>query len=126
MYPFDKQDADVVVCSNPRCRLRQFRTTHNNCRRCGHPLGSDHLILPRGLNSNRTGARAAQIGRRIRYLRIRAGFTQEQFARSIGIVDRAHISRIEAGRIMPTLPTLIRMALALHIDIVTFFTALFS
>jgi len=60
------------------------------------------------------------IGERIRVLRKRAGFTQEQLAELVGL-DARHLSRLEVGRHFPSLDSLERIAGALNVPLVEFF-----
>ncbi|NLY93350.1 MAG: helix-turn-helix transcriptional regulator [Myxococcales bacterium] len=52
------------------------------------------------------------VGRRVRELRIKAGITQAELARRTGI-HRPNIARVEAGKHMPSLETVARLAEAL-------------
>jgi ribosome-binding protein aMBF1 (putative translation factor) len=57
---------------------------------------------------------ASEMGRRVRQLRIAAGLTQTALAKRSGM-DRTHLSRLERGRLMPTFPTLKRLAKTLQV-----------
>jgi len=57
---------------------------------------------------------ASEMGRRVRQLRIAAGLTQTALAKRFGM-DRTHLSRLERGRLMPTFPTLKRLAKTLQV-----------
>jgi transcriptional regulator with XRE-family HTH domain len=54
------------------------------------------------------------MGKNVRHLRIGAGLTQTALAERAG-VDRTHLSRLERGRLMPTLVTLRRLAKTLRV-----------
>jgi len=60
---------------------------------------------------------ARGIGKRIRALRTEAGLTQEQFAWDCD-VDKSHMSMIESGKRMPSLPMLLVMAKRLEVEVV--------
>lgn len=66
---------------------------------------------------------AIQIGTRIRTLREELGLTQEKLSYEAGLKSKGHLSGIEKGLVVPTLPTLAliaeRMSVEL-IDLVTF------
>jgi DNA-binding XRE family transcriptional regulator len=57
---------------------------------------------------------ASEIGNKVRQLRIAAGLTQTALAKRADI-DRTHLSRLERGRLMPTLLTLRRLAKTLRV-----------
>ncbi|MFG1953663.1 helix-turn-helix domain-containing protein [Micromonospora sp. NPDC048830] len=55
---------------------------------------------------------AFELGREVRHLRERNGWTQSRLARAAGMTQSA-IARFEAGGTVPTLPVLQRLACAL-------------
>lgn len=57
---------------------------------------------------------AAEMGRKVRQLRVAVGLTQTALAKRSGM-DRTHLSRLERGRVIPTLPTLKRLAKTLQV-----------
>jgi DNA-binding XRE family transcriptional regulator len=57
---------------------------------------------------------ASEMGRTVRQLRIAAGLTQTALAKRSGM-NRTHLSRLEKGRLMPTFPTLKRLAKTLQV-----------
>jgi DNA-binding XRE family transcriptional regulator len=57
---------------------------------------------------------ASEVGRTVRQLRIAAGLTQTALAKRCGM-DRTHLSRLERGRLMPTFPTIKRLAKTLQV-----------
>jgi transcriptional regulator with XRE-family HTH domain len=59
---------------------------------------------------------ARGIGRRIRAFRLEAGLTQERFAWDCE-VDKSHMSMIESGKRMPSLPMLLVIAKELHVQV---------
>lgn len=60
-------------------------------------------------------AKATEINRRIKLVRERAGLTQKTFSERIG-VSRSFLSEIEAGKVKPSLETLIGVATRFGID----------
>jgi transcriptional regulator with XRE-family HTH domain len=60
------------------------------------------------------------VGQRIRAARKERGFSQDKLAYSIPL-DRAHIGMIENGKRAATIPTLIKIAVALDCDVGEFF-----
>ena len=97
----------VIRCS--RCRLVQYRTAMNRCRRCYLPLAVP-VAAPAepSVPSRPDVAAGVRCWRRIR------GLTQKQLA--VGAhLPRTYVSRIENGRIIPGLATLERVADALRI-----------
>ena len=115
--------ADTAIC--PNCRLHQFRRSQN-CLRCGHKLDPNCLVLPINGRSNTDNSPGIdEIGRRIRQLRIRSHLTQLQLATAMS-TDRSYISRLETAKPVPTLPTLIRLARALHLDPASCLSALLA
>jgi DNA-binding XRE family transcriptional regulator len=57
---------------------------------------------------------ASETGRKVRQLRVAAGLTQTALAKRSGM-DRTHLSRLESGRLIPTVPTLKRLAKTLQV-----------
>jgi len=132
---------EIVRCL--RCRLNQFRTVSNFCRRCDFPLPPTPCSAPHisetvsemagatgdsarsvsecreqqhYLYSRRQMARSLPIGRKIRELRKGKKLTQHQMASKAG-VPRTYISRIENARLLPGPLMLQRIADALHVAI---------
>jgi len=132
---------EVVRCR--RCRLNQFRTRTNFCRRCDFPLpptlpleleisgpesevqGADSsgILLPGDCNDSSEGhytrsktVRNLPIGHRILELRKWKELTQHQMACKAG-VPRTYISRIENARLLPGPLMLERIAEALDVAI---------
>ena len=106
----------MVRCSH--CQMVQFRTSNHRCRRCYFPFAVETPPpLPVVCSARRpdvaTGVRS---WRRVR------GLTQKQLA-SAAQLPRTYISRIENGRILPGLPTLERVAGALHVGLPALFHA---
>ena len=92
----------------PRCRLVQYRTALNRCRRCYLSLAVPVAAPPEPPPSRPNIAAEVRCWRRIR------GLTQKQLA--VGaLLPRTYVSRIENGRIIPGLVTLERVADALRV-----------
>lgn len=61
-----------------------------------------------------------QLGLRVRQLRAKQGYTQEEFAERVGMY-RTYMSRIESGSANPTLTMLYAMASGLGVPLVELF-----
>lgn len=59
---------------------------------------------------------ARSLGRRLRYLRAQSGLTQFELGRKASM-DRAYISRLERGRILPRYAALVRLASSLGVSV---------
>ena len=107
------EERPVVRCE--RCRLVQFRASHNRCRRCLNPFVMAAPPPPEPVVEMDAHPNIAAGVRSWRQMR---GLTQKQLA-SAAQLPRTYISRIENGRILPGLSTLERVAIALHIGLPT-------
>jgi transcriptional regulator with XRE-family HTH domain len=56
-----------------------------------------------------------QLPGRLRYARLDRGLTQEELARQVGYSAATAISRLETGRVQPSLPTFKRLCEALQV-----------
>jgi len=65
---------------------------------------------------------AVQIGARIRALRTELGLTQEKLAYESGLKSKGHLSGIEKGLVVPTLPTLALIAERLGVELIDLVT----
>lgn len=65
---------------------------------------------------------AEKIGRRIRTLRQALNLTQEKLAYEGGLRSKGHLSGIESGLVLPTLPTLALLAHRLGVDLLDLLT----
>jgi transcriptional regulator with XRE-family HTH domain len=61
-----------------------------------------------------------QVGTRVRYARMLKGVLARELAERVGCTE-SMISKIENGRVVPSLPMLQKVVLALEIDMATFF-----
>jgi DNA-binding XRE family transcriptional regulator len=101
----------VVRCD--RCRLVQFRASHNRCRRCLMPFV---VAAPPPPEPVVEAEAHPDIAAGVRAWRQQRGLTQKQLAFAAHL-PRTYISRIENGRILPGLSTLERVAGALHVGL---------
>jgi transcriptional regulator with XRE-family HTH domain len=110
---------EVVRCE--ACKLVQFRTASDTCRRCKKSLLPEPpkvqptivLVLDPTSETHDTGPQVATAVRDLRHVR---NLSQRQLAARMG-VPRTYISKIENGKAMPTLSSLDRLARALQVDI---------
>jgi transcriptional regulator with XRE-family HTH domain len=111
---------EVLKCDH--CKLVQFRTVADTCRRCKKSLLPEVPKLEvvtaavpvptvRG-----NGEDSIQVATAVRDLRHVRNLSQRQLAARMG-VPRTYISKIENGKAMPTLSSLDRLARALQVDI---------
>ncbi len=71
-------------------------------------------------DAGKSGERLFVLGRRLRELRSRRGFSQAQIARAVGVTPSS-ISQIESSQTYPSLPALYKIAEILSVDVSTFF-----
>jgi transcriptional regulator with XRE-family HTH domain len=110
---------EVLRCE--ACKLVQFRTASDTCRRCKKSLlpeppkvqPSIALVLEATVDAPDAGPQVATAVRDLRHVR---NLSQRQLAARMG-VPRTYISKIENGKAMPTLSSLDRLARALQVDI---------
>ena len=112
-------DREVLKCEH--CKLVQFRTPAESCRRCKKSLLPEQpkaqpaiaLVAPvEAAPKNDT----LQVATAVRDLRRVRNLSQRQLAGRMN-VPRTYISKIENGKAMPTLSSLDRLARALQVDI---------
>jgi transcriptional regulator with XRE-family HTH domain len=114
-----QQPREVLRCDS--CKLVQFRTTSDSCRRCKRSLLPEPpkaqpalaLVPEAAAEAKETGPQVASAVRDLRHVR---NLSQRQLAARMG-VPRTYISKIENGKAMPTLSSLDRLARALQVDI---------
>ena len=58
-----------------------------------------------------------RLGRRVRALRERHGWSQERLAEAAGGLDRSYLAEIETGVANPTVDVLVRISSALDVDV---------
>lgn len=112
-------EREVLKCDH--CKLVQFRTVSDNCRRCKKSLIPEQPKLQLKLVSTPEPARRSeesglQVSTAVRDLRRVRNLSQRQLAARMS-VPRTYISKIENGKAMPTLSSLDRLARALQVDI---------
>jgi len=112
-------EREVLRCES--CKLVQFRTSSDVCRRCKKSLLPEQpkveatiaLVPEPAARSAEGGLQVASAVRDLRHVR---NLSQRQLAARMG-VPRTYISKIENGKAMPTLSSLDRLARALQVDI---------
>jgi transcriptional regulator with XRE-family HTH domain len=112
-------DREVLRCES--CKLVQFRTSTETCRRCKKSLLPEQpklqpaiALVPEPIA--KAGPGEIQVATAVRDLRHVRNLSQRQLAGRMG-VPRTYISKIENGKAMPTLSSLDRLARALQVDI---------
>jgi transcriptional regulator with XRE-family HTH domain len=112
-------EREVLTCKG--CKLVQFRTASDSCRRCKksllpEPPKVQPISMPVAgpVAESRDGG--LQVASAVRDLRHVRNLSQRQLAARMG-VPRTYISKIENGKAMPTLSSLDRLARALQVDI---------
>jgi transcriptional regulator with XRE-family HTH domain len=113
------QDREVLRCDH--CKLVQFRTSAETCRRCKKSMLPEQpkpqaviALVPEPAAPAAAGE--IQVAAAVRDLRHVRNLSQRQLAGRMG-VPRTYISKIENGKAMPTLSSLDRLARALQVDI---------
>jgi transcriptional regulator with XRE-family HTH domain len=117
--PVTASEREVLTCKG--CKLVQFRTASDSCRRCKKSLLPEPLKAQPALSlvteSVAEGPEGGlQVATAVRDLRHVRNLSQRQLAARMG-VPRTYISKIENGKAMPTLSSLDRLARALQVDI---------
>ncbi len=111
-------EREVLRCDH--CKLVQFRTANDICRKCKKSLLPElPTVQPIALVSEPEGApevQGIQVASAVRDLRHVRNLSQRQLAGRMN-VPRTYISKIENGKAMPTLSSLDRLARALQVDI---------
>lgn len=110
---------EVLRCES--CKLVQFRTHSDTCRRCKKSLLPEppkiqavtSLHIEPAAEAHEGGPQVASAVRDLRHVR---NLSQRQLAARMG-VPRTYISKIENAKAMPTLSSLDRLARALQVDI---------
>jgi transcriptional regulator with XRE-family HTH domain len=111
---------EVLRCES--CKLVQFRTASDACRRCKKsllpepPKAQPAIALVAAATAPEARGEGPQVATAVRDLRHVRNLSQRQLAARMG-VPRTYISKIENGKAMPTLSSLDRLARALQVDI---------
>ncbi len=109
---------EVLKCEH--CKLVQFRTASDSCRRCKKSLLPElpkpFAVIALVPEPETAAAEGIQVASAVRDLRHVRNLSQRQLAARMG-VPRTYISKIENGKAMPTLSSLDRLARALQVDI---------
>ncbi len=117
--PIAATEREVLKCDG--CKLVQYRTALDTCRRCKKSLLPEPpkaqpaltLVADPAPDSKDSGP---QVAAAVRDLRLVRNLSQRQLAARMG-VPRTYISKIENSKAMPTLSSLDRLARALQVDI---------
>ncbi len=117
--PEPEAQREVLRCDG--CKLVQYRTSLEICRRCKKSLLPEppklqpalSLVAEPSADSKESGPQVAAAVRDLRHVR---NLSQRQLAARMG-VPRTYISKIENSKAMPTLSSLDRLARALQVDI---------
>ena len=115
----ESTEREVLKCEH--CKLVQFRTTADSCRRCKKSLLPEQPKAQPAIALVATAEPAPvddklQVATAVRDLRRVRNLSQRQLAGRMN-VPRTYISKIENGKAMPTLNSLDRLARALQVDI---------
>ncbi len=119
--PVPTQAAEREVLKCDHCKLVQFRTSSDVCRRCKKSLLPEQpkmqpaiALVPQAEVAPKDDH--LQVATAVRDLRRVRNLSQRQLAGRMN-VPRTYISKIENGKAMPTLNSLDRLARALQVDI---------
>jgi len=109
-----------TIISCPVCKLKKFERTETRCPRCHHSLGISYfeISLPDSLtplSPHKAVNLGKELGGLIRTVRSSRDTTQSTLASLTGI-HRTYLSRIECGRVSPSIISLLLIARALGID----------
>ncbi len=117
--PTSVVEREVLKCEG--CKLVQFRTAAETCRRCKKSLLPEQpkaqpaiALVPQPTAEPKNDT--LQVASAVRDLRRVRNLSQRQLAGRMN-VPRTYISKIENGKAMPTLSSLDRLARALQVDI---------
>ncbi len=110
------------------CGLIQFRRTIAKCVRCKSPLDDFATVTLTHAFTSKISKRskeaiAQRVGVAVKTLRKERKFTQQQLAMLMG-TGRSYISKLESGRIVPSLQTLESATSAFGIDLAELFLRL--
>ena len=115
-------EREVRKCEH--CKLVQFSTSANICRRCKKSLVAEQpkaqpaiaLVSSQPVAAAEPKDDTLQVANAVKDLRKIRNLSQRQLAGRMN-VPRTYISKIENGKAMPTLSSLDRLARALQVDI---------
>ena len=119
---FEHEEREILACRH--CRLVQFRTRTSLCRRCHKPLDGEVWnrteLDAAGVRSEPGASEVSDavenLGVRVREIRKERGLTQRVLASRMN-VPRTYISKVEMGRVVPSLSTLWRIAAGLEVSV---------
>ena len=112
----------------PHCGLIQFRRTFDKCVRCKKPLDDFTTAMlacafALSLPKQSKEALAQRVGGAVKTLRKERKVTQQRLAILMG-TGRSYISKLESGRVVPSLQTLESATSAFGIDLAELFLRL--
>ncbi len=118
----ERYEREVLACCH--CRVVQFRTRTSLCRRCHKPLDGEVWnpteLDAAGVRSEPGASEVSDavenLGVRVREVRKERGLTQRVLASRMN-VPRTYISKVEMGRVVPSLSTLWRIAAGLEVSV---------
>jgi transcriptional regulator with XRE-family HTH domain len=102
---------EVLRCSNPHCKLVQFKAANSRCRRCDRLLQAEPTAT-----THHAESRPVCIADLVIRIRHERHLSQRQLASRMQ-APRTYISKIENNRATPTLGTLERLAAALEVGV---------
>lgn len=115
------QTRRAIRCT--RCQLVQFETASGLCRRCHMPQDKGHVDEELRWEDQRShvpvlshDAIAVRVGSRVRMIRTEQHLSQRELGARLNC-PRTYLSKIEGGKIVPTLLNLRRLAEVLHTDV---------
>ncbi len=119
--PDSMEMREVVRCTFSDCRLTQFKTSNNLCRRCHRPLEIEEPVrpgpVPVEVHPVEPSAEAGlHVAGQVKEIRRARHMSQRQLAGRMQ-VPRTYISKIENGKAIPTLSSLDRLAAALGVEV---------
>ncbi len=122
---------EVIKCD--RCKLTQFRTRNDSCRRCRQPLSIDveEAAVPRSANQpelilaspessalrfknimrDRNSSLLMNFGKKLRELREINGWSQPDLALRVGCF-RTYVSKLEGRKVIPQIAMVEKLAIA--------------
>jgi transcriptional regulator with XRE-family HTH domain len=112
---------EVVRCTFADCKLIQFKTANSLCRRCHRLLETDEAVRPGPVPIDNNAAdpdseAGLKVAGQVKDVRRARHMSQRQLAGRMQ-VPRTYISKIENGKAIPTLGSLLRLAAALGVDV---------
>jgi ribosome-binding protein aMBF1 (putative translation factor) len=102
-------------------------TRNGNCRKCGKPLRQpkEEVVEKTIVEKNAHDAPniCSHVGEAIRDIRLKKGWSQQDLAKKMG-TEQSYVSQIESGSIIPGIPFLVSMVIALGIPLSALFSSI--